>query len=218
MEIIELTLLTNDLDATETFYNELLGLPVSDKSPNSVAFLTGHSKLSFKLTDISKPFYHFAFNIPHNKLDDALHWAKSKVNVLDIENNNPIADFSNWNAQSFYFLDNNNNIVEFIARFDLNNVSPNPFDGSSILSISEVGIPSTDVLNESKQIVDGFGLPYFTKQNPSETFVVVGNDEGILIFVKNERNWYPTTLPSQRHWSRIKLKNQDKQFEIEIEP
>ena len=54
---------------------------------------------------------------------EAFAWANKKVELIPITPTSNIADFKNWNAKAFYFYDNNQNIVEFIARFDLDNNS-----------------------------------------------------------------------------------------------
>jgi catechol-2,3-dioxygenase len=57
-----------------------------------------------------------------------LEWAKKKVELLWLEDyDGYTANFVNWNAQSFYFLDPSGNIVELIARFDLNDHATDPF-------------------------------------------------------------------------------------------
>lgn len=217
MEIIELTILTNNIYATERFYSRRLGLPISQKNENSISFKTQTSTLSFKKTKIKVPSYHFAFNIPNNQLNNALAWTTDKADIIEIEPTVTIADFVNWNAKSFYFFDNNNNILEFIVRFDLDNKSDSAFSSSSILSISEVGIASENVLSEIQQISEKYNLAYFSKQPKMKNFSVLGNDNGLLIFVGTNRNWYPTNILSERFWTCVKIKNRDTVFNIEFE-
>lgn len=217
MEILELTLLTNDINETEKFYNKRLGLPISGKDATSVSFLTQNSKLTFKKSSSQNPFYHFAFTIPNNRIEDALSWAKRKVNAIDIEPGIKIADFAGWNAKSFYFLDNNKNILEFIARFDLDNKSDLGFDSSSILCVSEIGIPSDHVVSEAQQTSEKYGIAYFSKQPALENFTVLGDDNGLFIFAETKRHWYPTNIPSERHWALIKIKENNRIFEIAVE-
>ncbi len=196
MKIQTLSLLTADINATADFYQDTLGLSLIAQDNNSVSFKAGYSVLKFISTKDEQPTYHFAFNIPCNQIEQALKWAKEKMTIIPETENNIIADFKNWNAKAFYFYDNNRNIVEFIARFDLNNESDQSFSGASLVSISEAGIPVTNVEQACEELKNKYGLDYFAKQPPLKGFAAVGNDEGLLIVVDINRNWYPTHQPS----------------------
>lgn len=209
MNILELTLLSNNLNETEKFYNGLLELEIINKTNFSISFSTQQTILTFIKTENQNPFYHFAFNIPNNKLVEALTWINSKIDIIEIKPNIKIADFESWNAKSFYFYDNNNNIVEFIARFDLDNKSGKNFESSSILSISEIGFAVENVKNKSIEIATKNNLTNFSKQVKRDDFVVLGNDNGLLIFVENKRPWYPTNKPAEKYWMKIKIKNNE---------
>lgn len=217
MDILELTLLTNNINETEKFYTGLLGLEIIEKNNSSISFLTQQSKLTFNKTENQKPFYHFAFNIPNNKLNEALIWINSKIDIISLEQKEKIADFITWNAKSFYFYDNNNNIVEFIARFDLDNQSDINFESSSILSISEIGFVVTNVKNKSEQIAIENNLTNFSKQPNRENFVALGDDNGLLLFVENQRFWFPTNKPAENYWTKVKIKNNEQINEITVE-
>ena len=77
------------------------------------------------------PFYHFAFNIPSNKFEEAFQWMQTRVDLLWLDDyKSYIADFTNWNAKSFYFTDPAGNILEFISRFDLDDIAAEPFSAA----------------------------------------------------------------------------------------
>lgn len=217
MKILELTLLSNDIDETEKFYNGLLGLKTIDKTNSSISFLTQQTILRFNKTQNEKPIYHFAFNIPNNKLKEALSWINSKIEIIEIEPGKEIADFESWNAKSFYFYDNNNNIVELIARFDIDNQSKMDFDSASILSISEIGFAVENVKKESERIAFENELANFTKQEKLDNFVALGNDEGLFLFVEIQRNWFPTNKQAEKHGTKIKIEIDGKVKEITVE-
>lgn len=200
MLIKSLQLLSDDLPKAAKFYGEVLGLKVLHHSGEELRLAAGETVLTFYPSKGQKPQYHFAFNIPCNKTVEALQWMKGKAPVLEVEPGKPIADFKNWNAAAFYFLDNNENIVEFIARNDLRNESPSPFDGASILSVSEIGIVGDDVPAQSKELIERYGVDYFAKQPPLPRFAALGDDRGLFIVVPHSRDWYPTTIPSTKHW------------------
>ena len=107
MTIIELNILTKDLVGTEEFYNQVLDFPVLSKDSTSVSFAVGHSVLSFHYTGDVDPVYHFAFNVPENKLSEAFAWVGRRAVILPYSEHETIADYTNWNAHAFYFHDNN---------------------------------------------------------------------------------------------------------------
>jgi catechol-2,3-dioxygenase len=197
MNIASLQLLTNNLEQVAQFYSEVLGLEITHKDQLSIAFVTASSTVTFIASNIKNPYYHFAFNIPANKIEEALLWMEKRVSVLHISGPTKIADYTNWKAKAFYFFDPANNIVEFIARFDLNNSSHTSFGSSSILEISEIGIVADDVYNKSQHIISNYNLPIYSKQPPLENFTAIGDDHGLLIVVSKEKNWFPTHMPAK---------------------
>jgi len=82
--------------------------------------------------------YHYAFNIPSNKGEEALAWLKEWVEILDW-NREDLVDFSDWNATAIYFYDKDKNIVEFIARKNLNINTVSTFNSNQVLEVSEMG-------------------------------------------------------------------------------
>jgi catechol-2,3-dioxygenase len=216
MNILEIQLLTPDISQTKKFYNEILGMKILNADDSLIKFSAGLSTLIFKKTNDKNPFYHFAFTIPANKFEEAHAWASQKVQLLPITPNSTIADFKSWNAKAFYFYDNNQNIVEFIARFDLNNNSDKPFDGTSIFSISEIGMVVDNAKTYSEKILQQYDLNFFSKQPPQDDFVAVGDDNGLFIVVNDKRNWYPTSKPSAKYWTAIKFEQEGKITNIEM--
>jgi catechol-2,3-dioxygenase len=205
MKILEIEIQTDNIKETETFYSEILGLQLINKNQNSISFKAGQSKLTFIKSDNINPKYHFAFNIPNNKLEEAILWAKSRLRLIENDENGIIANFESWNANAIYFYDNNNNIVEFIARFDLENSTEKLFDISVIESISEIGIVTDKPLDLAETLIESYNLVYFNKSTKSEKFAALGNDNGLFIIVETNRKWYPTEQKAKKYFSRIKI-------------
>ena len=114
MKIQELTLKTNKLSETKEFYGKIIGFEIINETGTSISFAIGTSILIFELLEGNEnPKYHFAFNIPLNKIDDAINWILERTSLISTENSY-ITDFENWKAQAIYFFDNNRNILEFI--------------------------------------------------------------------------------------------------------
>ncbi|MEO6547681.1 MAG: hypothetical protein ABIN94_06760 [Ferruginibacter sp.] len=216
MLIKEVQLLTNDLAQTKLFYQDMLGLQLVQSGHDQLIFQAGLSRLIFILTRNDMPCYHFAFNLPNNQLEAALRWMSSKIPLMEISPGNVIADFINWNAKAFYFFDNNKNIVEMITRFDLDNASGNPFDGSAIQSVSEVGIVVEDPGMYALELKKKYGIDFYSKQQPARDFIAVGNDEGLLIIVSQNRKWYPTNIRSANYWCKLTLQLAEANMEITI--
>ena len=182
---------------TRQFYTITLGLPVVSESDASITFKAGNTLLTFQARETQKPVYHIAFNITNNKFSDSFEWINSKLDILQTDTGLPIAVYPNWNAESFYFYDNNGCILEFIARFDLPYYSPSPFSAKDIKEISEVGIVANDVTAMAAELNTKYSLPYFSKSKASENFTVLGDDHGLLIVTKTGRAWVPTHKPAQ---------------------
>jgi catechol-2,3-dioxygenase len=216
MNILELELLTDSITETELFYTDVIGLKTISKTNSSVSFAAGYTKLTFRSSENLKPVYHFAFDIPNNKLLEAFAWIEKKTEIMEVVPPEKIADFYNWNAKSFYFYDNNGNILEFIARFSLDNASEKPFDGLSILSVSEIGFVTKNVSQLSDELFNKYGLSVFSKQPKLEKFIVLGTDTGLFILVEENRDWYPTHQKAKSFWTKVVFSNGGKTKEIEI--
>lgn len=216
MNILELELLTDSITETELFYNDVIGLETILKTNSSVSFTAGSTKLTFRSSENLKPVYHFAFDIPNNKLQEAFAWIEKKTGILEVVPPEKIADFYNWNAKSFYFYDNNANILEFIARFSLDNTSEKPFDGSLVLSVSEIGFVSKNVSKLSDEMSNKYDLSIFPKQPKLDKFIVLGTDTGLFILVEENRDWYPTHQKAKSFWTKVVFDNNGKTREIEV--
>jgi len=192
MKITELNLLTDDLSAQRRFYMEVLRLPGA-MSGHTLSLQAGSSKLSFKrTTDGSSGIYHFAFNIPENRFEEAKAWTSRRVPLIKSATGEDSFYFETWNAHSVYFRDPANNILEFIARHNLMNGSERPFDEQSILCISEIGIAADDVKGTVQLLGTGLNAGVYDGAG-SDTFTAVGDEDGLFIVVKRGRIWFPDT-------------------------
>lgn len=192
MKIKELYLLSNNLEETEVFYNNVLGMLTDSKNEVEIAFYAGETKIIFTESPDDTPVYHLAFDVPNNKLDEAYAWLKKRTTVLPVTTETEFSEFQLWNARSFYFYDNNGNLLEFICRFDLKNQSEQSFDSSSILYVSEIGLVTNDVPFLAEQLIQNYGLEVYSKQPVQDSFTALGDEEGLFILVNADRNWFPT--------------------------
>ena len=212
MKIKELRISAQNLEKQFDFYAKKIGLTVLDQSDDMVSFRIGESVLTFEKHNDFYP-YHFALNIPSNQEKEALNWLKERVAILSDEGNE-IQDFYNWNAKAIYFYDADRNIVEFIARKNLKNEAHEDFGASSLLEVSEIGMPVTDIkgtytklntLSNLKIYDGGFGK-----------FCAIGDEHGLFICIdKKAKGWYPTD--DKAHSSRFEILFKDKDVEFAFE-
>lgn len=189
MRIGQLTLFSSNISQQADFYSGVLQLPVISRDSNSVTFKAGGSLLSFELSAAANP-YHIAFNIPSNKAVEALNWLRPKTGLLGFDGEELI-QFENWNAESMYFYDTDNNIVEFIARKNLRDFEDEPFEPGQIRCISEVGIGTANIEETYGQLAAVHPLPVYW--GDFDKFCAAGDEYGLFILSDfNKRRWFPT--------------------------
>jgi hypothetical protein len=195
VQILKLILETKDVSSLSAFYRDVLELPVAHTA-DLLTITFGASTIQFRqAAPDQEPFYHFAINIPSNKIAEAKTWLEQRVELLWMDDyKSVVADFVNWNAKSLYFLDKAGNIVELIARFDLNIDREISFSSDQLLSISEIGLvfPEKEIEARTSNLLRQYALNFFNKQPPFPNFKAVGDDEGLFIIVTEHRHWYPT--------------------------
>jgi catechol 2,3-dioxygenase-like lactoylglutathione lyase family enzyme len=202
MNIIEVELLSDDLSATEKFYKKVLGLSALSSGKEVLYFQIGYTKLIFRKSENMHPVYHFAIDVPNNRFTEALRFVKDKTAIIPV-GAQETADFTNWNAESFYFFDNNGNILECITRYPNKTYSTEPFSSKSFISVNEIGLVSNNVPALADLLYKTEGIPIYTRQPRSDNFTVSGNDEGLFIIASKGRDWYPTHIKSQSFRTRI---------------
>ena len=203
MNIIELELLSDDLAETEKFYKKVLGLTASLQDKNIISFRIGYTELIFKKSDGKKPVYHFAIDVPNNRFEEARRYIKQHVQTIPVEGHTDVADFVNWDAKSFYFYDNNGNILECITRYANRAYDDEVFTVKSYISISEIGLVSNNVPELADTLAREHGVPVYKRQPRSDAFTVSGDDEGLFILAAKGRGWYPTQVKAQSFSTRI---------------
>jgi catechol-2,3-dioxygenase len=198
MRFRDITLASSNLVAQKSFYGDLLGLPLLVDSPDQLTTQTGKTKLTFLLAP-EKPanVYHIAFNVPENQLPAAGAWIELRTPVLASISNptKTVFEFLSWNAHSIYFKDGNGNILEFIARHNLENASDVPFTSDNILEVSEIGLPTENVALTASELETNLNLPLYDGRG-SQTFAAIGDEHGLLIIVPLGHPWLPTNSTS----------------------
>lgn len=190
MNITYLELPTKDLQTQKNYYATVLSLPVSS-SALELKVQVGETELVFTQSDARfDGAYHFAFNIPENQFRAAKDWINRQVPLLkDLEGRDEFSSES-WNSHSVYFKDASGNVLEFIARHNLNNSVDEYFNSKQILNVSEIGLPSENVIGFANGLCQTLDLsPY--RQEPNENFTPIGDEDGLLILPRKDRIWMP---------------------------
>jgi catechol-2,3-dioxygenase len=157
-------------------------LPAAD--PEALAAFHGPGYGSTRLRFEPGPAVcsHFAVNVPPQRFEEAVAWARERVELVDDE-----VPFPAWRARSAYFFDPGGNIVELIAR--------ERAPGEELfLEISEVGLPVADVGAAVEWLEGELGLPHFSGNR--RDFSAVGDDRGLFIVVPVGRPWLFTEEPA----------------------
>ncbi len=214
MHFDSVSLSTSNLPKQLEYYQNILELPILEKSVNSVTFQVGSSRLEF-VQDTKDAFYHFAFNIPSHQFKEAKTWLSKRVKLIQDSSGNDEFHSKNWNADIVYFYDAGGNIVEFIARHTLNSNINQPFSAKNLECISELGVVTNDVPKTVERIQDLMDAPLYCAVM-DEQFVPVGDENGLLIVVKKSRIWFPETKAAEPAPFRVIISDsQHKRLELD---
>ena len=214
MRIKRLELLTDDLIAQKEFYSSVLELPVHLED-DSLLVKAGKTDIVFTQAPARwTGAYHFAFNIPANQFPQAKAWLSKRIPLLkDTEGVDEFKSES-WNSTSLYFKDAGGNILEFIARHAQKNATETPFNSEQILQVSEIGLPSKDVIAFAKELCETLGVSVY-KQEPNETFTPIGDEDGLFILPVENRIWYPNTgVPARMLSVKVDFEVDGKEFTL----
>jgi catechol-2,3-dioxygenase len=184
------------LSAMKAFYGKTLDLAILEERADRFTVEAGQTRMTFiQSTDRVNgraPFYHFAFNIPENKIVKALEWQKARTPLLPIPEANraagypaEVVDYRHWNAHSIFFLDPAGNVVEYIARHDLKNSDNSPFTWADILYASEIALVVDDVASATASLKNVAALEQY--KGGSDQFAAMGDEYGLVLVMKRGR-------------------------------
>jgi hypothetical protein len=214
MNILYFELSAKELKAQRDFYADVLELPVELDS-SMLRVKAGKTDLTF--TQAPTEFdgaYHFAFNVPENQFHASKEWISRRIALLRDESGQDEFESKSWNSHSVYFKDAAGNVLEFIARHNLKDAVAGDFDSKQILNISEIGLPSENVIEFANELCTRLGLSVFM-QDPNETFTPVGDDNGLLIVPIKDRIWIPNSgVPAKLLPIKLTGETNGKQWEV----
>jgi len=211
MEIKELKLFSNKINEQEDFYRNVLGFYCSRLTKSKLEIQAGSTKLI--LIESEKQFYyHFAFLIPNGTLDTAIDFLETHSIELLPLNEDKVIQFKS--AKAIYFYDRDGNIAEFIERPNLGYSSSLDFSIDQIIKINEIGLPVSNPLQMAKKLRSKFGIIPIKNAPFYEDFCWVGDHDGVIIVVKEGRNWLPTEKQAVVNDFSIKYSEQAKDYSL----
>lgn len=211
MQLKKVILHTHRLSELRHFYANVFELPVRDTA-TGFCFETGHTTTHFvPAAEGTKPFYHFAFNIPNNLFQQAHRWMEKRSPLLRHEGETAMY-FDRYQAHAVYCYDPAGNIVEFIARERLNNAVDADFSSEHILEMSEIGLPVPNVADYAAHICQQTGVQVWELSSLNDSLTFVGHDEGVLIVVREGRIWLMTDKEALPFPADITIKGAGKPF------
>jgi len=191
------------LKTMKDFYLGMLKFPVLEESSDQITFQASGTNLTFvkSVRESEEPAYHFAFNIPENKILSARNWQAERTALItprqqhlrDPRFPEDIIHFSHWNAHSVFFYDPAGNLLEYIARHDLGNAADGPFTTKDILYASEIAFVVDDVRHTAGEISKVSGLQQY--RGGSQQFTAIGDEHGLLLVMKRGRRAFGQGKP-----------------------
>ena len=190
MRINRVDITSTDVAAAAEFYAGVLGLPVA-VTGDSATVRIGASTVVLREGPASPGINHLAFTIPANRFGEAKAWLSSRVPLLTKDGADEFPLGGTWNSESVYFPGPDGSILELIARHSLDNASPaSVHERADLLCVSEIGLGVPDVPAVVDALEAQFGLPRFG--DGGDQFTPVGDHDGLLIVVSQDRPWFPS--------------------------
>ncbi|MEX1189718.1 MAG: hypothetical protein WED33_10710 [Bacteroidia bacterium] len=205
LEIKEIVLRLDNIywQSNRIFWTETLGFELISQTALSYTIQVGDSRLTFRPKNTTNsPTYSFSISIPQNQVENALAWLKNENGEFADGPTQPItiirdeltgAEIINkplYNANSVFFRDAAGNVIELIARNDIENSVEGPFNRSQFLKISEAPVVTKQV-RDCEEILDSeFGAKAFPRTTSG--YRPVGGAEGVLLLIIPGRPWIPT--------------------------
>jgi len=191
MKIREVAITVGKLDAAAAFFRDVLKMPVAEQV-DRVTVTAGFSRLVITPGEQFDGVHHLAFGVSPHDFDDARIWLKQRVDLIAAGDSEVVQGPPGWDSRSVYFLGPEDILLEFIARESDSGLPPR--DGVIPLpfSISEIGISVPDTMAAVAELTKVLRLPIFPPQEAD--FAAVGDHDGLLIVVDQDRTWFPTRV------------------------
>ena len=189
VEIQQVALTVSRPEAAAAFYRDVLELPVSSDGGRFTVAI-GSSCLVLEQSEQFHGVHHLAVGIAPADFELARSWLSQRVEPISVDGSEVIDGPEGWDSRSLYFLGPEDIVLEYIARQAHAHLPVRDGRVPRPLSVSEVGIGVPDVQEAVGDLHRVLGLPPFPPQGSS--FAPVGDHDGLIILVDQERVWFPT--------------------------
>lgn len=188
MNILSVQFETNIIPEIKKFYKSI-GFRVREIDDKLIISVQ-HSEIVFKRNEalMNESLYHFAIDIPPSKCNRIKASIKNKFELLVEEDDDEIY-FEHINARSSYINDPSGNIVEFVARNDLDNKYIEVVN-MDFLRISEISLVTNKVIETFNQLkMYGFRERDNEILENSLNFICSGIEKSYILLTKENRRW-----------------------------
>ncbi len=193
MKITKVQLFVHDLQKMQKFYSDQLGFALLESTGDYFTIAVGESRMTFeKVPTAIQKQYHIALNIPRNLFYQAKIWAKERVGLLTSEGQDEVY-FDFLKAYSCYFYDPEGNILEFIARQEVNPEQDTAyFSMEQVLQIGEINVTTDDILAAARKLNEYAIKPINDQKIQPDALHFLGNyeDGANILLGPSERLWY----------------------------
>jgi catechol-2,3-dioxygenase len=186
MRIVQVSLVSNNLEKMKDFYTNDLEMELLSSTEDSFSVLVGTSKIVFNRSK-KIPYYHLCFRTGGQYFEDIFLKLDSKNRLLEDETGQKKMY---WKGKQAYFIDPDGNILEVLEREYIGENTP-PLGW---FDIGEIGLPVSNI-KEAQKILSSYIDDIEKRDN--DTFAFYGDPSGYLVLVKEGRNWYPTNRSSE---------------------
>lgn len=187
--ILRLRLRATRLAEMARFYGQEMGFAVAT-SPKSLTVEAGGTLLEFEqAAEGEQPVYHIAWAIPQNKLPLAKAWLAARTPLLVHPDGRDEFHFRSANRRAVYFADPAGNVLELIARHNLDDGTEGPFTLADILYVNHAGLVVDDLPGAIDELETGLGLEL--RADPTPDFAQLGDEHRHLVLVTRKRFWLP---------------------------
>lgn len=163
----------------------------SELISDSLKVSCGRSELFFELSD-EQPIYHYCILVSESGLQFTLDLLEKHGLQPIPDGDDVIIHTSDWNADSVYFYDGNDNIAEVIFHRDFE--FPSSQSKEVYIQLAEVGIvdDNTDQVRDSMQRILGES-PYASN---SSRFYDIGSPGAMFIVIdpRQKDSWFPSEI------------------------
>ncbi|TDX08260.1 VOC family protein [Kribbella sp. VKM Ac-2566] len=191
MRIREIAITVGKLHAAASFYRDVLMMPVAEEADRATVRV-GFSRLVMTPGKEFDGVHHVAFGVSPHDFDDARSWLTQRVDLIIAGDSDVIEGPPGWNSRSMYFLGPEDILLEFIGRQADAALPPRDRDVPTPFSISEIGVAVPNTKAAVTDLTRELGLPTFPPQEAD--FAPVGDHDGLLIVVDQDRAWFPSRV------------------------